>query len=640
MNLTLELKALRAQTDNLPINERAKLCCDLSKRFEKVGEYEQAYESVIEFWPDRTKPPILKGLDDSSKAEILLRAGILSGSLGGANQTEGSQERAKNIITQSIEIFESLAESDRVAEGQGELALCYWREGSFDEARITLENGLRHVSKENAELNAVLLIRAGIVEMDAQRLQASLRFFNEAKPLVERSGNDALKGSFHMEFAILFRRLALPESCEDYIDQALLENTAASYHFEQAGNQRYLARVENNLGFLYFTIGRHKDAHSHLDRARHLFLELNDIGTAAQVDETRARTLLAEGRLREAQRIIKAAVKTLEKGGQQALLAEALTTHGTVAARMGEHSRARALLQRAIEIAETCGDLEAAGRARLSIIEELGPQTSAADLASIFHAAADLLQKSQDPSAVRRLVSCGLKTIDALLGEIEQQPELPAPGSWQDFSLKREIKRIESRFIERALRDAGGSVSRASRMLGFKHHQSLIALLGSRHSELQDRRSVKRKRRQALLSKGRRGKKRVPALDRSKAKLTVLHVEDHQMVARTVAQLLATESINVDSCTSGTAAWEILKGDTPYDALIVDNNLPGLSGLELVLRVRSMAHRRNLPIIMLSGDDCEKEAWRAGVDAFLNKLEGTNRLPPTILRAVQERRKK
>ena len=51
--------------------------------------------------------------------------------------------------------------------------------------------------------------------------------------------------------------------------------------------------------------------------------------------------------------------------------------------------------------------------------------------------------------------------------------------------------------------------------------------------------------------------------------------------------------------------------------LILDNDLPASTGLELVLRIRKIAHRRQLPIIMLSGIDCEKEAWRAGVDDFL-----------------------
>ena len=94
--------------------------------------------------------------------------------------------------------------------------------------------------------------------------------------------------------------------------------------------------------------------------------------------------------------------------------------------------------------------------------------------------------------------------------------------------------------------------------------------------------------------------------------------------------------MHVDSCISGATALDVLKGEAPYDAIIIDNNLPGLSGLELVLRVRSMDHRRNTPIIMLSGDDCEKEAWRAGVSAFLRKPEDVEQVSSTIKRLLDE----
>jgi CheY-like chemotaxis protein/tetratricopeptide (TPR) repeat protein len=551
-----------------------------------------------------------------------------------------AQELAKNLITRSVEIFQVLKRSQRVAEALSDLGLCYWREGAFEEARITLESALDHLKDENPELKAILLIRAGIIEMDSHRLRESLNFFYKAKPLVEASQNDSLKGSFHMEFAILFRRLSLPESGEKYIDQALIENTAASFHFEQAGNRRYLARVENNLGFLHFTIGQFQDAHHHLNRARKLFIELDDIGTVAQVDDTRARAMLAEGNLREAERTIKSAVRVLERGGQQALLAEALTTQGTVMARMGNYSRARALLQRAIDVAETCGDLEAAGRARLSIIEELNNQTPPRQLAETFHEAAALLEKSQDVAAGRRLIDGGLKTINALLEARTEETELPTDDSWTGFSLKREMKKIEARVIQHALRDAGGSVSKASRMLGFKHHQSLISLLDNRHKDLAGLRSIRRQRRRSLISKAQPTKKTNGLLNRDSAKISVLYVEDHKAVVRLVEELLTTAGIYVDACASGAAAWETLKSDAHYDALILDNNLPGVSGLELVLRVRSMRERRHLPIIMLSGDDVEKEAWRAGVNAFLRKPEGLERLPTTIIRALSERRRK
>jgi hypothetical protein len=43
---------------------------------------------------------------------------------------------------------------------------------------------------------------------------------------------------------------------------------------------------------------------------------------------------------------------------------------------------------------------------------------------------------------------------------------------------------------------------------------------------------------------------------------------------------------------------------------------------------------------MLSGDDCEKEAWRAGVDAFLLKPKGVDKVASTIDRLLTERFKK
>jgi tetratricopeptide (TPR) repeat protein len=506
MNLTAELVKLQEESQGATPVERAQRACQLAREFEKLGEYEAACEAIRSFWPSPDLPPKVEGLDEATRAEVLLRAGSLAGRVGSADQTEGSQEVAKNLLTQSLELFDGLANENSAIEAQGELGLCYWREGAYDEARIHLQNALRRLGSNDSDLRAVLLIRAGIVEGWARRLNEAVRFYNEAAPLVERSGDHALKGAFHSEYGMVFRRLAIPENREDYIDRALIEYAAASFHFEQAGNIRYLARVENNLGYLYFTIGRHKDAHKHLDRARHLFIDLKDVGTAAQVDDTRARTLLAEGRAADAERIIKQAIRTLERGGEQAVLAEALTTYGVVLARLGRHARSRELLDRAMQVAETAGDLEGAGRAKLSVIEELTSQTPARDLSRDYEMAVTLLKGSQDPNTTKRLINCALKLLDILVVPEPVEPELDEI-SWQGFSFKKEVLKIEKTFIERALRDAGGSVTKAARLLGFRHHQSLIALINSRHRDLLGTRSAVRKRRHHLFSKPRQLKK-------------------------------------------------------------------------------------------------------------------------------------
>jgi tetratricopeptide (TPR) repeat protein/CheY-like chemotaxis protein len=637
MNLTSQLTTLRNKRGDLTADERAELGCSLAKRLEKAGEYEAAHEALIEFWPDRNTPPNVEGLVLAVQADVFLRVGNVAGSLESADQISGSQEMAKNLITRSVEIFERLGQSEKLAEARADLAVCYWCEGEFDEARVLLKLVLNEISDTQTELKARVLVRSAIVEKTAGRYVDAVGLFKEARPFVEDTDDDALKGAFHNGLATLLNCRGLSEDRRDFIDQSLIEFAAASIHFEQAGNTRYLARVENNLGFLYYTIGRYQDAHEHLDRARKLFIKLKDVGTAAQVDETRARTLLAEGRLREAERMIKAAVRVLENSGQQAVLAEALTTQGTIVARLGNPARAAALLQRAIVVAETVGDREGSGRAHLTIVEELAAQTPLKQLAEVYGSAADLLQQSQDPATHKRLISCARIIIEAFLRVEQQAMPVLEETSWKGFSMRKEIERIEKILINRALRDAGGSVTKAAQLLGFHHHQSLISLLNSRHSELLEHRSVVRRRHRHLFSKPQHSKKKAPAVN-VKNQIFVLHVEDHKPVTRLVKDALGG-AYHVQSCTNGMTAYNHLLTESRVDVLIVDNNLPGMSGLELVLRVRSIVHRRNLPIIMLSRDDVEKEAWRAGIDAFVRKNDAAGQLPSTIARLLEERRK-
>src|SRR5216684_1619618 len=113
MNLESQLAALKEQSRNLTLAERAELCCRLAKQLEKTGEYEAACEALNEFWPERDRLLKLEGLDEPTQAAVLLRVGTLAGWQGGADQTAGSQETAKDLITKSIEILEGLGESEQ-----------------------------------------------------------------------------------------------------------------------------------------------------------------------------------------------------------------------------------------------------------------------------------------------------------------------------------------------------------------------------------------------------------------------------------------------------------------------------------------------------------------------------------------------
>jgi tetratricopeptide (TPR) repeat protein len=479
------------------IDERVSAASAEAATLEKAGDYEGAYEALREFWPNRDQAPNLDGLSEQNAAELLLRAGAVIGRYD-PSAIEATQETAKDILTKSWERFERLGDTRKAAEARGQLGLAYWSEGSYDEARIYLREALNILGDADSELRATLLIRAAVVEVDAQRFDEALGLYGLARPLVDESSDEALKGSFHIGYGVLLRRLANPKDRKDYMDRALIEYAAASYHFERAGNDRALARVENNLGYLYFTIGQYQDAHAHLDRARHIFVKLRDLATVAQVDETRARTLLAQGHPAEAERIVRAAVRVLERTGQLTVLSQAVTIHAITLARLGHDVRARALFDRATEIATTANDLEGAALVKLALIEEMGLKISAKELMSIYQSALDRLKDSQDPTSISRLLGCAAMVFQSL--ERLDRVEREYTQDWEGFTLKRHVKDAESKVIERALREAEGSVTKAAKLLGFRHHQSLISLLNTRHKDLIGKRSVARKRRRHIVT--------------------------------------------------------------------------------------------------------------------------------------------
>jgi DNA-binding NtrC family response regulator len=203
--------------------------------------------------------------------------------------------------------------------------------------------------------------------------------------------------------------------------------------------------------------------------------------------------------------------------------------------------------------------------------------------------------------------------------------------------LRQQVRNYEKALIERALRESGGAVTKAAHLLGFKHHQSLISLINSRHRDLLGTRSVVRKRRSHIFSKPRKLKRPVPTqTQRSTSRISILHVEDHKLVAQLVNELLSAENWQVEQCADSDTALRKLTGNEHFDVLVVDNDLNGLSGLELVQRARKMTHRRRTPMIMLSGGDYETAAWRVGVDAFLKKPEEITDLPTTINRLLRD----
>ncbi|HLM57746.1 MAG TPA: response regulator [Pyrinomonadaceae bacterium] len=102
---------------------------------------------------------------------------------------------------------------------------------------------------------------------------------------------------------------------------------------------------------------------------------------------------------------------------------------------------------------------------------------------------------------------------------------------------------------------------------------------------------------------------------------TLLLVEDDERVRRALRRALSGAGHDVVACADAAAALRELHRQS-CDLIILDIELPGVSGLALCRLLRAQAATRRLPIIIVSSHDREDykvEAFAAGADDFVVK---------------------
>ena len=462
--------------------------CEKSRKLERAGDYEGARSALGRLWTRIGERPRLAELSVDRRAELLWRVGSLSGWLGSANQIPGAQEFARDLLTESITLFESLGEQDKRAEAMGDLALCYWRLGAQDNGRALFRQAVDAAQKPETKLRT--LTNSSTVEISSGRYEDALALLNTAAAFLGEVSDDWIHGSYRAQRGLVYKKLGGTEN----LDDALIEYSAASMHLANAGHIRHLAVVENNIGFILLLVGRTAEALTHLDKAREIFVSLKDSRMVAQVNDTRARVFLAEKRYAEAERAIFAAIATFEKGEDSSLLAEALTTEGSIFAGSGKYDRAREAFNRASDVAGEAGDSHLAAVAQLRMIEELGGVLSRIELLAAYRRADQYVGDGASHLELEGLRICGDLVLNRLEDALSGEEELIGG------TLEEEKHHFEAWLIARALARHDGSVTPAARELGLSH-QGLSDILNGRHSALAGARRPKRNRRKSIMQR-------------------------------------------------------------------------------------------------------------------------------------------
>jgi TolB-like protein len=385
-------------------SEQLQVYCAIVREQIDAGNYEAGCR-ILQPWWSIGMWPKLDGVNQQSYADLLFTAGELAGFVASTVQIARGQNHAEELLNGSVALFEQLGLKIRSAEARIELALCYHRQGLLDIGRSTLMRVLDDLCDENRELLSLALMRLASLERQAGRLNDALARLMQATEIAELCG-PWITARCYLELASTYKDLGISEDVAPYFTQAKHFYLKALYEFEAVGQHWYVGIVENNIGLLLLSLGCYENSEEHLLRSRRLFDGFSDSLRGAQVNETLARLYMETKQYILAQEVIERALRTFELADGEALLAEALTTSGIVAGRLGHFSDAKKRFEAAYKIAGRCGDYEGAGLALLTMLEEMGNRLEQVERVQISEELQGLLAATQQTALRTRVQRC------------------------------------------------------------------------------------------------------------------------------------------------------------------------------------------------------------------------------------------
>ncbi|PTV97407.1 response regulator receiver domain-containing protein [Rhodobacter aestuarii] len=120
---------------------------------------------------------------------------------------------------------------------------------------------------------------------------------------------------------------------------------------------------------------------------------------------------------------------------------------------------------------------------------------------------------------------------------------------------------------------------------------------------------------------------------------TIMAVDDDPVALLMISELLKKLGYQTLTATSGSAALEMMEQGSVPQVLLLDRQMPGLSGMDVVHHLKEKKQFARIPVIMVTGSDDPKEI-REGIDAgvfyYLHKPAHVGVLSSVLAAALRQ----
>ena len=119
----------------------------------------------------------------------------------------------------------------------------------------------------------------------------------------------------------------------------------------------------------------------------------------------------------------------------------------------------------------------------------------------------------------------------------------------------------------------------------------------------------------------------------------ILIADDDELIAEMACEVLIDAGHASGWVTDGEQAWTVIQNRRP-DIILLDQDMPGISGVSLLRRIRGSSRFYDLPVIMftaMKGEADEDRAIYAGAQDYIRKPFSPRELPARIERVLAKR---